>query len=127
MKSDTTLPLVYSCSGCSSSAQMTNAIAIRLDRDGHAEMSCIAGVGGGVLSLVKKAQSGRRILAIDGCHLQCVKHCLAQHDITANEHVILGEHGIKKRYHARFDPDEETRMYEIAVRLANNLQNSNEN
>lgn len=127
MKSDTTLPLVYSCSGCSSAAQMTNAIAIRLDRDGHAEMSCIAGVGGGVLPLLKKAQSGRRILAIDGCHLQCVKHCLAQNNITADEHVILGEHGVKKRYHARFDPDEETRMYDIAVRMAKNLHDCEAN
>ena len=42
------LPLVYSCSGCSSAAQMANQLAVRLDREGLAEMSCIAGVGGGV-------------------------------------------------------------------------------
>jgi uncharacterized metal-binding protein len=40
MKSE--LPLVYSCSGCSSAAQMANSIALRLDREGHAEMSCIS-------------------------------------------------------------------------------------
>jgi uncharacterized metal-binding protein len=48
-------PLVYSCSGCSSAAQMANHLAIRLDRDNQAEMSCIAGVGGGVPGLVKTA------------------------------------------------------------------------
>ena len=53
------LPLVYSCSGCSSAAQMANQLAIRLDREGLAEMSCIAGVGGGVPGLVKTARSGR--------------------------------------------------------------------
>lgn len=37
------LPLVYSCSGCSSAAQMANALAVRLDREKVAEMSCIAG------------------------------------------------------------------------------------
>ena len=41
-----TLPLVYSCSGCSSAAQLANHLAVRLDRDERAEMSCIAGVGG---------------------------------------------------------------------------------
>jgi hypothetical protein len=46
-----------------------------------AEMSCIAGVGGNVPALVRKAQSGRRILALDGCQLHCVKGCLAQHGI----------------------------------------------
>lgn len=40
------LPLVYSCSGCSSAAQMANYMAIQLDKRGDAEMSCIAGVGG---------------------------------------------------------------------------------
>jgi uncharacterized metal-binding protein len=43
-------PLVYSCSGCSSSAQMANYLAVQLDRQGLAEMSCIAGVGGNVKS-----------------------------------------------------------------------------
>lgn len=39
------LPLVYSCSGCSSAAQMANVLAVELDRERIAEMSCIAGVG----------------------------------------------------------------------------------
>lgn len=39
-------PLVYSCSGCSSAAQLANHVALQLDRRGVAEMSCIAGVGG---------------------------------------------------------------------------------
>ncbi|MFB6195347.1 MAG: putative zinc-binding protein, partial [Haloplanus sp.] len=46
------LPLVYSCSGCSSAAQMANDLAVRLDRERVAEMSCIAGVGGDVGPLV---------------------------------------------------------------------------
>ena len=53
------LPLVYSCSGCSSAAQMANHIAVQLDRRGEAEMSCIAGVGGDVSQLVRIAHSGR--------------------------------------------------------------------
>src|SRR6516164_4539372 len=50
-------PLVYSCSGCSSAAQMANYFAVQLDRSGIAEMSCIAGVGGNVKKLVKTALS----------------------------------------------------------------------
>ncbi|HAQ85985.1 MAG TPA: zinc-binding protein, partial [Pseudomonas sp.] len=42
------LPLVYACSGCSNVAQLANTLAVRLDRAGLAEMSCIAGVGGRV-------------------------------------------------------------------------------
>ena len=71
-------PLVYSCSGCSSAAQLANHVALRLDRAGVAEMSCIAGVGGDVASLVRTARSGRPIIALDGCPLNCVQGCLTR-------------------------------------------------
>jgi len=108
------LPLVYSCSGCSSAAQAANYIALKLDRDGEAEMSCISGVGGNVTSLVKKAQSGRPVIALDGCALACTLNCLAERGVTADYHLKLQEHGVKKRYHADFDQENAD---EIAVEL----------
>lgn len=100
------LPLVYSCSGCSSAAQMANDIAIALDREKNAEMSCIAGVGGGVAPLVETATSGRDIIAIDGCPLECTKQCLARHDVTPDEHYMLAEEAVTKEYHADYDEDQ---------------------
>jgi len=97
------IPLVYSCSGCSSAAQMANYLALELDKRDLAEMSCIAGVGGNVPHLVRIACSGRPILALDGCPLKCVKHCLEQHDVTPTRHVLLNELGVKKRYRTDFD------------------------
>lgn len=97
------LPLVYSCSGCSSAAQMANHLALALDRSGVAEMSCIAGVGGGVAPLVKLARSGRPVLAIDGCPLACARQCLAQQGVEPAKHVMLNELGVRKRMHADFD------------------------
>lgn len=108
-------PLVYSCSGCSSAAQMANALAIRLDRAGAAEMSCIAGVGGGVPGLVKVARSGRKIVALDGCVLACAKACLAREGLTPHAHLVLGEYGVKKRKHADFDTAEAEAIYEQQV------------
>ena len=104
-------PLVYSCSGCSSAAQMANDLALRLDRDGLAEMSCIAGVGGGVPALVRTARSGRPVLAIDGCALRCVVACLAQAGVTADRHVLLADAGVKKRRHADYDREQADRAY----------------
>lgn len=96
------LPLVYSCSGCSNIAQLANQLALELDRDNTAEMSCIAGVGGGVKKLVKLAQSGRPIIALDGCALHCVKHCLSQQGVSATHHFTLSEFGLKKHYKTDF-------------------------
>ena len=105
-KDRSVFPLVYSCSGCSSAAQTANDIALELDRREVAEMSCIAGVGGDVPSLVKLAKSGRPIAVIDGCPLECARSCLSRHGVEPTLHWQLGEHGVRKRYHAQFDPDQ---------------------
>jgi len=99
IKQQKSMPLVYSCSGCSNIAQLANQVAIELDRSERAEMSCIAGVGGGVKTLVKKARSGREIIALDGCPLHCVKSCLQQQGVKPTHHYTLTEYGIKKKYH----------------------------
>jgi len=79
-------------------------VALQLDRRGVAEMSCIAGVGGDVPKLVTLAQSGRPIVALDGCPLVCVKSSLARHGIAPARHYQLHEYGVKKRNHQDFDP-----------------------
>lgn len=113
------LPLVYSCSGCSSAAQMANHIAIALDRRGLAEMSCIAGVGGDVPSLVKVARSaketGRPIVGIDGCALSCVQHTLARHDIEPTVAHQLQQYAVKKVKGQDFDLDEAADVLDMVV------------
>ncbi len=104
------LTLVYACSGCSSAAQLANHLAVRLDRNGVAEMSCIAGVGGQVKPLVRKlldaAERGRPIVAIDGCQLSCVASSLALHGVQASTHIQLAAHGVRKAYHQDYCEDQ---------------------
>ena len=110
------LPLVYSCSGCSSAAQMANDLAVRLDREEHAEMSCIAGVGGDVPPLVNTATSGRPMLVVDGCPLECARESLEQHDVTPDRHVNLAKRGVPKEYHTDYDDEQAEDLYEELVR-----------
>lgn len=115
-------PLIYSCSGCSDAAQLANHLAVRLDRAGLAEMSCIAGVGGGVPNLVRKAReaakAGRPIVALDGCVLACTRACLAAQELSPTRHVRLHEMGVRKHYHADFDPAQAQELFEqLAVEL----------
>lgn len=107
--------LVYSCSGCSSAAQTANAIALKLDRNGIAEMSCIAGVGGGVECLVKKGQSADVIIGIDGCPLQCVAACLRRQGLKSNYHYDLSRFGIVKNSHQDFDALKAEQVYSRIV------------
>lgn len=108
---DDPLPLVYACSGCSNVAQLANDLALRLDRARLAEMSCIAGVGGDVPLLVRRARSGRPILALDGCPLHCVKGCLARHEVVPTLHLTLSEHGLKKRYGEDCEAQDAERLF----------------
>ncbi|MBL7696980.1 MAG: putative zinc-binding protein [Chitinophagaceae bacterium] len=105
-------PLIYSCSGCSSAAQMANYLAIQIDRLGIAEMSCIAGVGGNVKKLVKTALSGRKIITIDGCPLACSKACLSNHSIKPDMEIELTRMGVQKRQHEDFNREQATSILE---------------
>ncbi len=109
---DPDFPLVYSCSGCSSAAQLANHVALQLDRRGVAEMSCIAGVGGDVPSLVKLARSGRPIVALDGCPLACVQSSLARHGVQPQRHYQLQQYGVRKRLHENFDREQAAEVLE---------------
>jgi uncharacterized metal-binding protein len=101
------LPLVYSCSGCSSAAQMANYVALCL--------------GGDVPSLVKLATSGRPVIAIDGCALRCVRNCLARHGVEPKMDVVLTDHGVKKRFHTEFDENEAVAVYRRIVQALGSL------
>jgi uncharacterized metal-binding protein len=100
MKADSdNKPLVYACSGCSNVAQLANDLALILNRKNLAEMSSIAGIGGNITKFIKTAQSGRSILAIDGCPLNCVKQCLATINVVPTWHIEFTKFGFKKRAH----------------------------
>lgn len=88
--------IVYACSGCSDAGELADRIARQLSREGAAEMSCLAGIGGRVKPLVRKAASAERILAIDGCPLNCTRHTLRLAGFENFEHLELHKLGMMK-------------------------------
>lgn len=124
MSENAGLPLVYSCSGASSAAQMANYIAVRMDRLEAAEMSCIAGVGGDVKPLVRTAKSGRPIIALDGCPLHCAAHILKRHGIQADKHYDLSKMGVSKKKHEDFDATEAATVLEKILKDSRDVGDS---
>lgn len=116
-------PIIYSCSGCSNVAQLANDIAVKVDDENIAEMSCIVGVGGKVKPLVKKAQSGRPIIVIDGCPLKCGLACLENVDIEPNMHITLTEYNIKKSNNSKLNLDEFQWLYSGIINRIENISN----
>jgi uncharacterized metal-binding protein len=106
---------------------MTNWLAIQLDRKGIAEMSCIAGVGGDVPSLVRKARSGRPVIAIDGCVLRCARNCLARHGVTPAVHHLLSDDGVRKRLGEDFDLEQAEQVLDgLVARIGEEVESTDE-
>jgi len=88
--------VVYACSGCSDAGEIADRVARQITRDGAAQMSCLAGIGGRVKSLVSIAQKAERILVIDGCPLNCAAHTLRLAGFQKFDHLELHKIGICK-------------------------------
>jgi uncharacterized metal-binding protein len=100
-KSDATAPghpdtVVYACSGCSDAGEIADRVARQLTRAGVARMSCLAGIGGRVKSLVTTAEKAERILVVDGCTLNCAAHTLKLAGFNKFDHLELHTLGVKK-------------------------------
>src|SRR5664280_224015 len=108
-------PLVYACSGASNLGQLTNEIAIRLDRSGLAEMSCAEAVGIEAGAPYAAALSGRPVVAISGCPLACASRLLVEHGVTVTSAFQLENRGVLKAKHIAVDAASGERIYDQVV------------
>lgn len=90
------LPCVLACSGCSRAGELADRTARRLDDLGAAKMSCLAGVGGRVRSIMNTVQKAPELLMIDGCPLSCGANSLKLAGISEFKHLQLHDLGIRK-------------------------------
>lgn len=88
--------LIFPCSGAADVGAIADQAARKLTREGVGKMFCLAGIGGRVGGIMKTTESAEKILAIDGCPLNCAKNCLEQAGFTKFEHVNLSDLGLNK-------------------------------
>lgn len=92
------LPCVLACSGCSHVGELADHTARRLQELGAARMTCLAGVGGRVKSILATVNAAPERMMIDGCPLECGAHTLRLAGITSFQHFKLHELGIHKHH-----------------------------
>ena len=88
--------LIFSCSGAADVGALSDRAARRMTREGAGKMYCLAGVGGRVPGIMKTTEAAEKILAIDGCQLDCVKNCLEQAGFLEYDHMRVTDLGMKK-------------------------------
>jgi len=88
--------LIFACSGAADVGAIADQAARKMTKDGTGKMFCMAGIGGRVSGIMATTESALKILAIDGCPLNCVKNSLEQAGFKKYEHLQLSDLGMEK-------------------------------
>ncbi len=88
--------LIFACSGAADVGAISDMAARQLTSEGAGKMFCLAGIGGRVSGIMKSTRDAAKILAIDGCPLDCTKLCLEEAGFTEFEHMKVTELGLEK-------------------------------
>lgn len=88
--------LVFACSGGADVGALADQVARKLAADGVVKMFCLAGIGGRVSGILKTTAAASKIVAIDGCPLNCARKTLEEAGFTNFAHVQLADLGVQK-------------------------------
>ena len=83
---------IFSCSGAADVGHISDLAARKLTKMGAGNMFCLAGIGGNVEAIINKTKSADKILAIDGCSVDCVKKTLQERGITEFDHICITDY-----------------------------------
>ena len=109
--------LIFSCSGGSDVGGLSDRSARKLTQDGVGKMYCLAGIGGGVQSILETTREADRLIAIDGCPMDCAKKTLEHAGFELSFHLRLSELGLKKGS----SPSTDENMNLVCQAVANGL------
>jgi uncharacterized metal-binding protein len=88
--------LIFACSGAADVGAIADQAARKLSREGKGKMFCTAGIGGRVSGIIETTKSAGKIVAIDGCPLNCAKNSLEQAGFANFAHLQLADLGLEK-------------------------------
>ena len=88
--------LIFACSGAADVGAISDRAARKMTQNGVGKMFCLAGIGGRVEGIVQKTKAASRIVAIDGCPLDCTKKCLEQAGIADFMYMRVTDLGLEK-------------------------------
>lgn len=107
---------IFPCVGGSNVGQLSNKIAIELEKKGLGNLMCTSGIGGKVSGIMKSAEASDKIIVIDGCPLNCARNTLELAGFKVDNHIIVSEFGIKK------NKDKDLKENEVSEALEKTLE-----
>jgi uncharacterized metal-binding protein len=88
--------LIFACSGAADVGAIADHAARKMTKEGVGKMFCLAGIGGRIDGIIKTTEAAGKILAIDGCPINCVKATLEKAGFNQFAHLQLADLGLEK-------------------------------
>jgi uncharacterized metal-binding protein len=88
--------LIFPCSGAADVGEISDRAARLMTAQGTGKMFCLAGIGGNISGMIASAKGADRVLAIDGCAVDCAKKNLEQRGIEGFLHFRVTDLGMEK-------------------------------
>lgn len=108
---------IFPCVGASNVGQLSNKIAIELDKKGIGNLMCTVGIGARAPGLMKSAEVSDKIIVIDGCPVNCACQTLELAGFKIDSHIIISELGIKKNKDRDLKDDEVSEALEKTLEI----------
>jgi uncharacterized metal-binding protein len=93
---DTATKLVYACAGAANTGYLADQVARKLNRDGAADMTCLAAVGADLSGFIESAKSADKNVVIDGCPVACGKKIFESKGLHF-AHFVTTDFGVEKK------------------------------
>jgi len=110
--------LIFACSGAADVGEISDRVARKMTEDGIGQMFCLVGIGGRVPGILEKTKAARRVLAIDGCSLDCARKSLEQAGFKEFQHIRVTDLGMEKGQTPATNENVETATEAISPLLA---------
>jgi uncharacterized metal-binding protein len=91
-----TVKLIFPCSGASDTGEIADRAARKISAEGTGRMYCLAGIGGRVSGILATTKAACRVLAIDGCTVDCAKKTLEEAGFSGFGHLRITDLGMEK-------------------------------
>lgn len=88
--------LIFPCSGAADVGEISDRAARKMTAAGTGKMFCLAGIGGNISGMIESAKGADKVLAIDGCSLDCARKTLEGKSIDGFSHFRVTDVGLEK-------------------------------
>lgn len=106
--------LIFACSGCADVGEISDRAARKLTREGVGKMFCLVGLGAHLNNFLMSTGAAGKILAIDGCPVDCTKKLIEHVGFENFVHLRVTDLGMEKGK----SPATEERIHSVAAKGA---------